>query len=122
MISVYLEKLSCIQCASEHCSECGLKNYVLRLVHFIFNIEIKSRCSASPTVNSNFSCCFDNKSILKPIRYRHFFHFRHRYNLEELRGMLVQLKRRADSFDNWASEVRQSLEATADAKVCKYQK
>lgn len=45
--------------------------------------------------------------------------FRHRYNLLELRGMLAQLKRRADSFDNWASEVRQSLEATAEDKVCK---
>ena len=33
--------------------------------------------------------------------------------------MLAQLKRRADSFDNWASEVRQSLEATAEDKVCK---
>ena len=33
--------------------------------------------------------------------------------------MLAQLKRRADSFDNWASEVRQCLEATAEDKVCK---
>ena len=44
MISVYLEKLSCIHCAPEHCNECGLKNYVLRLVHFVFDIEIKSHC------------------------------------------------------------------------------
>ena len=51
----------------------------------------------------------------------HLLHFRHRYNMEELRGMLAQLKRRADSFDNWASEVRQSLDASAEAtKVRKY--
>jgi hypothetical protein len=49
-----------------------------------------------------------------------YLHFRHRYNLEELHGMLAQLKRRADSFDNWASEVRRSLDASAQAKVCKY--
>ena len=49
-----------------------------------------------------------------------YLHSRHRYNLEELHGMLAQLKRRADSFDNWASEVRRSLDVSAQAKVCKY--
>lgn len=46
--------------------------------------------------------------------------FRHRYTLDELRAMLTQLKRRADSFDNWANEVRHSLEASSDPKVRKY--
>ncbi|XP_028397957.1 lysine-specific demethylase 5A-like [Dendronephthya gigantea] len=65
------QKLSCIRCASEHCSECDIESLIIR----------------------------------------------HRYSLDELQGMLAQLKKRADSFDNWENEVRQSLDASAGAKV-----
>ena len=44
------------------------------------------------------------------------FHFRYRYTLQELPSMLLRLKRRADSFDNWATEVKRSLDPS-DPKV-----
>lgn len=43
-------------------------------------------------------------------------HFRYRYTLQELPSMLLRLKRRADSFDNWATEVKRSLDPS-DPKV-----
>ena len=45
--------------------------------------------------------------------------FRYRYTLQELPSMLLRLKRRADSFDNWATEVKGALDP-ADHKVGKY--
>ena len=41
---------------------------------------------------------------------------RYRYTLQELPSMLLRLKRRADSFDNWATEVKRSLDPS-DPKV-----
>lgn len=43
---------------------------------------------------------------------------RYRYTLQELPSMLLRLKRRADSFDNWATEVKRSLDPS-DPKVGK---
>ena len=37
---------------------------------------------------------------------------RYRYTLQELPSMLFRLKLRADSFDNWASEVKRTLDAS----------
>lgn len=42
--------------------------------------------------------------------------FRFRYTLQELPSMLLRLKRRADSFDNWATEVKRALDPS-DPKV-----
>lgn len=41
---------------------------------------------------------------------------RYRYTLQELPSMLLRLKKRADSFDNWATEVKRSLDPS-DPKV-----
>lgn len=41
---------------------------------------------------------------------------RYRYTLQELPSMLLRLKRRADSFDNWATEVKRALDPS-DPKV-----
>lgn len=41
---------------------------------------------------------------------------RFRYTLQELPSMLLRLKRRADSFDNWATEVKRALDPS-DPKV-----
>ena len=43
---------------------------------------------------------------------------RYRYTLQELPSMLLRLKRRADSFDNWATEVKRALDPS-DPKVGK---
>lgn len=38
------------------------------------------------------------------------FHTRYRYTLDELLAMLHRLKVRAESFDSWASRVKEALE------------
>ena len=47
---------------------------------------------------SFLSICFVNSVI------------RYRYTLQELPSMLYRLKLRADSFDNWAREVKSALD------------
>ena len=50
--------------------------------------------------------------------YFNLYANRYRYTLQELPSMLLRLKRRADSFDNWATEVKRSLDPS-DPKVGK---
>lgn len=50
--------------------------------------------------------------------YCNMYTNRYRYTLQELPSMLLRLKRRADSFDNWATEVKRSLDPS-DPKVGK---
>lgn len=42
---------------------------------------------------------------------------RYRYTLDELPSMLHRLKTRAESFDNWNTNVNNALEATGDNKL-----
>ncbi|XP_015761819.1 PREDICTED: LOW QUALITY PROTEIN: lysine-specific demethylase 5A-like [Acropora digitifera] len=69
------------------------------------------QCSCSPgklvcldCVSDLCSCDSSEKSL------------RYRYTLQELPSMLLRLKRRADSFDNWATEVKRALDPS-DHKV-----
>ena len=41
---------------------------------------------------------------------------KYRYTLEELPSMLSQLKKRADSFDNWCQDVKAVLDCSPDQK------
>lgn len=98
-----LEKLSCIRCAAEHCNECEAQDHLLRLVH-----------CRRPSYSNHFSFI----SLFFVLIF--LSECRHRYTLEELNDMLAESKRRADSFDNWANEVRHALKPSSNPKVRKY--
>lgn len=76
------------------------------------------QCSCSPgklmcldCVSELCSCESSEKSL------------RYRYTLHELPSMLLRLKRRADSFDNWATEVKRALDPSdprVDVSELKY--
>ena len=64
-----------------------------------------------------FSCQILTRRLIWHV-YFNLYATRYRYTLQELPSMLLRLKRRADSFDNWATEVKRSLDPS-DPKVGK---
>lgn len=44
-------------------------------------------------------------------------YLRYRYTLQELPEMLENLKKRADSFDNWEEKVHKALTATTEERL-----
>ncbi len=73
--------------------------------------DFKMVCPISDTL----ACCYHAEKLCEcPMNKKVL---RYRYTLDELPAMLHRLKIRAESYDNWAFQVKSALEAPQGQKL-----